>query len=162
MNTCTKEVFYDKLTYIFIEMPKFDKGPDELVTLFDKWLYAIKCMAELDDRPVQLREAIFRRLFEVAEVAHLNPKEIKSYNASLKNFRDWYSTVETAEVKGREEGIEIGMEKGKEIGREEGKIEKSLEIARNLYAIGLDEAAIAAATGLTVEELRRRTDATES
>jgi predicted transposase/invertase (TIGR01784 family) len=54
------------------------------------------------------------------------------------------------------------MEKGKEIGREEGKIEKSLEIARNLYAIGLDEAAIAAATGLTVEELRRRTDATES
>jgi predicted transposase/invertase (TIGR01784 family) len=162
MNTCTKEVFYDKLTYIFIEMPKFDKGPDELVTLFDKWLYAIKCMAELDDRPVQLREAIFRRLFEVAEVAHLNPKEIKSYNASLKNFRDWYSTVETAEVKGREEGIEIGMEKGKEIGREEGKIEKSLEIARNLYAMGLDEAAIAAATGLTVEELRRRTDATES
>jgi predicted transposase/invertase (TIGR01784 family) len=193
MNTCTKEVFYDKLTYIFIEMPKFDKGPDELVTLFDKWLYAIKCMAELDDRPAQLREAIFRRLFEVAEVAHLNPKEIKSYNASLKNFRDWYSTVETAEVKGREEGIEIGMEKGKEIGREEGKmigreegkmigreegkmigreegkmigreegkIEKSLEIARNLYAIGLDEAAIAAATGLTVEELRRRPDAAE-
>ena len=32
------QIFYDKLTYIFIEMPKFKKTEDLLETHFDKWL----------------------------------------------------------------------------------------------------------------------------
>jgi predicted transposase/invertase (TIGR01784 family) len=35
-------VFYDKLTYIYLEMPKFSKTIDELETHFDKWLYIIQ------------------------------------------------------------------------------------------------------------------------
>ena len=35
MDTHTKKVFYDKLTYIYIEMPKFQKTEEELETLFD-------------------------------------------------------------------------------------------------------------------------------
>lgn len=35
MDTHTKEVFYDKLTYIYLEMPKFRKTEQELVTDFD-------------------------------------------------------------------------------------------------------------------------------
>ena len=51
METDTKEVFYDKLTLIYLEMPKFTKTESELETLFDKWLYAIRNLASLMERP---------------------------------------------------------------------------------------------------------------
>lgn len=35
----TKEVFYDKLTFIYLEMPKFNKSEDELNGMFEKWLF---------------------------------------------------------------------------------------------------------------------------
>ena len=37
-----KHVFYDKLTFIYLEMPKFNKTEDELVTMFDKWMFALR------------------------------------------------------------------------------------------------------------------------
>ena len=33
------EVFYDKLKFIYLELPKFKKKEEELKTRFDKWLY---------------------------------------------------------------------------------------------------------------------------
>ncbi|MBL0266391.1 MAG: PD-(D/E)XK nuclease family transposase [Leptospiraceae bacterium] len=36
------EVFYDKLTFLFIEMPRLTKTENELKTHFDKWLYFLK------------------------------------------------------------------------------------------------------------------------
>ena len=41
MDVNKKEVFYDKLTYIYLEMPKFRKSEDELQDMTDKWLYAL-------------------------------------------------------------------------------------------------------------------------
>jgi len=38
----SNEVFYDKLTFIYLEMPKFIKPESELVTHFDKWMYLLK------------------------------------------------------------------------------------------------------------------------
>ena len=35
MEVDTKEVFYDKLTYVYVEIPKFNKREDELVTMYD-------------------------------------------------------------------------------------------------------------------------------
>ena len=66
MDTQTHKVFFDKLTYIYLEMPKFAKEESQLVTLFDKWLYAIRNMATLMERPKALQEAVFTRLFEQA------------------------------------------------------------------------------------------------
>ena len=47
MDINKKKVFYDKLTYIYLEMPKFKKTEDELVDLTDKWLYALKNLPRL-------------------------------------------------------------------------------------------------------------------
>ncbi len=65
----------------------------QLNTLYDKWLYAIKHLGELDERPAELKEAIFNRLFELAEIAKYTPQERMDYEESLKNFRDWYSVI---------------------------------------------------------------------
>lgn len=102
-------VFYDKLTYIYLEMPKLTKTVDELETHFDNWLYVLKNLENLTDRPEKLQESIFNKLFEQAEISNFNDEECSEYEASLKTYRDLKNSIDTA----REEGIEKGMEKGR-------------------------------------------------
>ncbi|MDO4993361.1 MAG: Rpn family recombination-promoting nuclease/putative transposase, partial [Prevotellaceae bacterium] len=96
MEINKKEIFFDKLTYIYLEMPKFRKEKSELVTVFDKWLYAIKHLGDLEERPAELKEAIFKRLFEQAEIANFTAEERYDYRESQKNFWDLNNVIETA------------------------------------------------------------------
>lgn len=52
----SKQLFYDKLTFIYLEMPKFLKKESELEDMFDKWLYAIRNLDSLMKRPASLQE----------------------------------------------------------------------------------------------------------
>ena len=45
------ELFYDKLKFIYIELPKFKKTIDELETHLDKWLFILRHLADLSDPP---------------------------------------------------------------------------------------------------------------
>ena len=117
---------------------------------------AIKHLGDLDERPAELREAIFNRLFEQAEIAKYTPVERQDYEESLKNFRDWYSCLITAVRKGRAEGREEGRAEGRKEGRAEGRKEERLSIARNLKASGaLTISQIAMATNLTEDEVEK-------
>ena len=147
MDTHTKEVFYDKLTYIYLEMPKFRKTEQELVTDFDKWLYAIKNLATLMERPAALQDAIFQRFFEQAEIAKFNSNDLRSYRESQKDFWDMCAVTETAEKKGRAEGLAEGVEKG----RAEGKA----ELIKTMHANGMTTEAIAAAIGFDLAEVEK-------
>ncbi len=55
MDQETCEVFYDKRTFIYLEMPKFSKTLEELDTRFDKWLYALRNLNKLDRIPDKLK-----------------------------------------------------------------------------------------------------------
>ncbi|MEL6863865.1 MAG: Rpn family recombination-promoting nuclease/putative transposase [Bacteroidota bacterium] len=147
------EVFYDKLKFIYIELPKFKKKEHELNSQFDKWLYVFCYLAELQDRPAALQEKIFTRLFEAAEIAKFSKDEREAYENSLKYYRDLNNVIDTSREEGREEGIEQGRQEGIEKGREEGKKEAALNIARNLKNSGLSNTEIAAITGLSVKEI---------
>ena len=57
-NEKTNEVFFDKLTYIFLELPKFNLSLSELLTPRDKWMYFFKHLAELDEIPAEFTGAI--------------------------------------------------------------------------------------------------------
>lgn len=139
MDIRTKEVFFDKLTYLYLEMPKFRKTEAELVTLLDKWLYAIKNLSSLMERPVALQEAVFKRLFEQAEIAAFNKEELHDYRESQKDFWDLNSVLETAERKGIEKGDR----------------NRQISTAKFLKAMGvLTDAQIAEATGLSEDEVR--------
>ncbi|MGB3779729.1 MAG: PD-(D/E)XK nuclease family transposase [Tunicatimonas sp.] len=61
-------MFYEKLTFVYLEMPKFQKNLKDLATKFDKWMYVIRNLNKLDRVPDELREGIFEKLFEVAEI----------------------------------------------------------------------------------------------
>ena len=145
MNTRTKEVFYDKLTFIYFEMPKFNKTESELETLSDKWLYVLKNLPRLLDRPVALQERVFERVFHLAEISRFNKQEIDQYEESLKVFRDINNVIDTVEEK--------GLRKGLAQGRAEGRAEGKLEVARNMKQAGMPVEQIALFTGLPAEEI---------
>ena len=94
IDTCT--VFYDKLTFVYLEMPKFKKTVDELETHFDKWLFVLRNLNRLDRIPDKLKEEVFMKVFEVAEIAKFTPEQRISYQDSLKYYRDLKNSLDTA------------------------------------------------------------------
>jgi predicted transposase/invertase (TIGR01784 family) len=101
------EVFYEKLKFIYIELPKFTKSLDQLQTHFDKWMFLLRHLAELTDRPQPLEEGVFPELFAAAEIANFSRTEQETYQNSLKYYRDMNNVVDTARQEGRQEGIEL-------------------------------------------------------
>ena len=159
MEVDTKEVFYDKLTYVYVEIPKFDKHESELVTMYDKWMYVLKNLSRLMERPAALQERVFTRLFEQAEISKFNPTELKLYEDSVNAYRDIVNAIKTAEkrkyAEGKEDGRAEGREEGRAEGREEGRAEEKVEIARKLLEMNSPVNDIAKATGLSIEEIER-------
>ncbi len=90
------KVFYDKLTFIYLEMPNFNKTEEELETTYDKWLYVLKYLPELEKRPEKLQEKIFDKLFKAAEIAKFSSAELVEYEDSLKQYRDLVNVIDTA------------------------------------------------------------------
>jgi len=140
-------VFYDKLTFLYLEMPKFQKTEDELVTMFDKWMFALKNLSRLLERPKALQDRIFTKLFEQAEIARYSLTERRQYEESRKDMWDYFSTMKTAVDKGRAEGrAEV---------RAEGRAEGILSIARKMKQRGKSISEIAEMTDLSPDEIEK-------
>ncbi len=137
MDVNKKEVFYDKLTYIYLEMPKFQKTETELETMADKWLYALKNLPRLLERPAALQERIFKKFFDVAEIGNLSKEEYAKYFESEKIYYDNDGAIRTAEAKGRAEGQQ----------------KEKVETVRRLSKMGLSLEQIALGANLAKEEV---------
>ncbi|MFK7059983.1 Rpn family recombination-promoting nuclease/putative transposase [Flavobacterium oreochromis] len=143
------KVFYDKLTYIYLEMPNFLKAENELNTRLDKWLYFIKHLEELEQIPTIFNEDVFTSAFEKAELSKLGYEDLEKYEMNLKYYRDYKNTVDTAFDDGKLEGLLEGRLEG----RLEGERKAKLETAKSLKVLGIDTRTIAEATGLLKEEI---------
>jgi predicted transposase/invertase (TIGR01784 family) len=128
-------VFYDKLTYIYLEMPNFSKAEGDLQSNFDKWMFVLQQLPYLQNRPTALQDRVFQKLFEAAEIAKFTPDEKNKYEESLKYYRDLKNVVDTSFDKG--------------------KLERSAEIARQMKAKGMDTSLIAEITGLSIKEIEK-------
>jgi predicted transposase/invertase (TIGR01784 family) len=98
------KVFYEKLKFIYVELPKFKKTIEQLNNHFDKWLFLLKHLPDLDEPPLPLQENVFMQLFEVAQITSFSQDERDAYENSLKYYRDMKGVIETARQEGREEG----------------------------------------------------------
>ncbi len=132
----TQEVFYVKLTFIYLEVPNFRKTEDELVSQFDKWMYVLKNPHQLQSRPVKLQEKVFERLFNEAEIAKLKPEDMKAYEESLKVYRENQNTMDYA--------ISTAVQK------------RDFEIAKEMKKDGHPIEMIAKYTRLTKKQIEKR------
>ncbi|UCH95335.1 MAG: Rpn family recombination-promoting nuclease/putative transposase, partial [Candidatus Aminicenantes bacterium] len=141
------QTFYDKLTYIFIEMPRFTKKEEELETHFDKWLYFLKHLESFETIPGILKEEVFLKGFEIAEIANFDERERAEYEESLKHYRDLKGVIDTS----FEEGEKVGYEKGKKVGYDK----KAREMAKTMKNEGEPIEKISRYTNLSREEIEK-------
>jgi len=146
-NIETNEVFYNKLSYKFLELPKFVKTEAELETDLDRWLYLLKHMNYLDKVPAVLNKHVFQKVFNIAEVSKLTKEEKAMYDSNLKARWDYENSIAFAEEKAEERGIEKGIEKG--------EYKKALNVAIEMKKDGFPAAQIAKFTKLSVEEIEK-------
>ena len=141
------KTFYEKLTFIYFEMPNFIKTEEELKTRLDKWLYFIKHLEDFQVIPNIIADEVFQQAFDKAELAKLGSVEMEEYERSLKVFRDLNGAFTTARDEGKVEGIIEG--------KIEGKAEGKTEIARFMKAENETIEKIIKYTGLTKEEIEK-------
>jgi len=147
MDTKKKEVFFKKLTFIYLQMPNFNKTETELETRFDKWLYIFKNLPKLQERPQKLQERVFEKLFNIAEIAKFTPTEVEAYEESLKTYRDLKNSLDTAREEGLSEGLAKGLAKG--------RTESQKQMAEIMLKNNEQEEKIAYYTGLTITEIQK-------
>ena len=131
------QVFYDKLKFVYLEMPNFNKSEADLVMRLDKWLYFIKHLEDFQNIPDIFGDEIFKQAFEKAEIANYSTEERDEYEQSLKNYRDLKGVIDNA--------FDEGIEKG--------KIEGKYEVAKSMKLAGETVAKIMLYTGLSEEEI---------
>ncbi|WP_262151904.1 Rpn family recombination-promoting nuclease/putative transposase [Chryseobacterium foetidum] len=125
------KIFYDKLTFIYLEMPNFSKNEEHLSSRLDKWLYFIKNLEDFQSIPTIFKDEVFTQAFEKAELANFGQIDLEKYESSLKAYRDLKGVIDTA--------------------FDEGKI----EVARNLKKLGVDIEIISKSTGLTSSDIEK-------
>lgn len=165
----TSKVFYDKLTFVYVELAKFHKTESQLETLLDKWLFVLKNMQRLMERPAALQERVFRRLFQAAEIATYSADDRKEYEQSRRAYQDIKIAIDTAKNDGRAEGHAEGhaeglaeglakgraegIEEGRAEGLEEGKKANAVQSAAAMKRDGMPTSQISKYTGLTESEI---------
>ena len=106
-----------------------------------------------------MRDKVFDRLFEEAEIARFTPRELREYEDSCKAYRDLKNSLDTAlrqgHAKGLEEGHAKGLEEGRAEGLAEGRTEGMIEMAKNLKTLGVDVKTIMQASGLTEDQIEQ-------
>lgn len=101
--------------------------------------------------PFQARNAVFKKLSEITDIAALSKDEREKYDESLKVMRDYHATLEGAALLGRREGHEKGLAEGLAEGRAEGRA----ETAKMMLEDGEPISKIMRYTGLTEEEIEK-------
>jgi predicted transposase/invertase (TIGR01784 family) len=127
------KTFYDKLTYIYLEMPNFKQSESELNSRLDKWLFFIKHLEDFQTIPTIFADEIFTQAFEKAELAKFGQAELDSYENSLRVYRDLKGVIDTA--------------------YDEGKTEGKTEVAKAMKQKGFSQKDISDLTGLAESEI---------
>ena len=116
----------------------FGNHPDRLRNL----LYVLQSPSE--DELIHLQQ--YLPSVEELEISGFTDAELRAYD----KFWDSVSVERTL----LDDRYQKGMEKGMEKGRAEGMNQRSLEIARNMLAKGMDASTVLEITGLSMEEIQ--------
>ena len=145
----THSLLTDRVTSIFIELPKFTKEIDDLDgNILEGMYFCLKNMTSLKERPEVLGHKVFKKIFEVSELLEMEEEIRKKVIHSMTTERDLRNQMAYA----RKEAIEEGHAEGWAKGQAEGRAEGRAEVVNKMLAAGIPAPIIADALGITVEE----------
>jgi predicted transposase/invertase (TIGR01784 family) len=104
-------LFTDHMAVHILELPKFNKGAEELTTALDRWLFFLRHAQQLDADllPEPLNVPEVRWALEDLVMITQSERDRELYESRLKMQRDIY----TALAEQREAGEAMGLEKGR-------------------------------------------------
>jgi predicted transposase/invertase (TIGR01784 family) len=109
------------LELVFVELPKFKLGLEQLTSLTEKWMYFLQNTRQLESIPATMGEVPeIQQAFEVANQANLSPDELEELEHQLIFIQDQLNAIALAEKRSLEQGIKQGMEQGIKQGMEQG------------------------------------------
>lgn len=149
MDMKEKKVFSDNVRLIYLMLPLFQKEEDECETNFERWIYILKHMSTFERMPFLARNAVFKKLADIADVSALSREEREKYDESIKAMRDYIAVMNGAKIEGHREGFNEGRVEG----RAEGRDERSLEIAKMMLEAGETIEKIKMFTGLSEQAI---------
>lgn len=145
----THRLLTDRVTFIFLELPKFQKRLEDLDgDILEGMYFCFKNMAILGERPEVLTHQIFSKIFEVSELYNMDKVIRDKVLHKMTTERDLRNQMAWA----RKEAIEEGLAEGRAEGRVEGRAEGRAETIRKMLVAGIPAAMIADALEITVEE----------
>lgn len=150
----TGEVFYEKLTYIYVELENFNTPLEDCKTLYEKWLFCLRNMSNLLERPSELQGRVFEHLFQTAEIAKFTSRDRREYEQSANAYRDIKNGMDSAKKEGMKEGMKEGLKEGIKEGIRQGAHKANLDNAIKMKKLGIGSETIKAVTGLSEEVIR--------
>lgn len=143
MDMADKTVFSDRIRLIYLMLPLFDKSEEEeCVNDFERWIYILNNMSTFERMPFEARNAVFKKLSEITDVAALSKEERDRYDESLKIMRDYNATMKGAIIQGKAEG------------RAEGRAEVNMHTAKLMLNDGEPIEKIMRYTGLSEDDIK--------
>ncbi len=138
--------------FIFIELPKFKKKPEQLENTVDKWIYFIKEAQNFKGIPKEFEnETELIDALEEINSFNLTEEQLAVYEYWEMEETKQRDIMQTAQRVAKEEGLQEGIEKGKI----EGEKQKSIEIAKELLEDGMPLEKISKITKLSIDEIEK-------
>ena len=143
------------LHFTFIELPKFTPHSISDKRMMVLWL---RFLTEINSNTKEIPSDLLNdpeigKAVEDLEVSGFTDAELRAYDKFWDSVSVERTLLDDRYQKGMEEGMEKGMKQGMAKGEEVGKSQRSIEIAKNMLAKGMDEATIQEITGLTEDQI---------
>ena len=124
------------VSYVFVELKKFNKKLTQLTAIEEEWVYFIKHAHELNAIPKELaRRPELEEAFELLTSGNLSEADLALYDKEVDVRRVELNALAKAKA--------------------EGELKKARETANNLLAKRMPIADIAEVTGLSIEEIKK-------
>ena len=156
----------DRITFIFIELPRFRKSVYELDgNVLEGMYFCFKNMAVLDNRPKVLTHSVFNKIFEASELYNMDKVTRDKVIHKMTTERDLRNQMAYARqeaisegraegyAEGHAEGHAEGRAEGREEGRKEGRKEGLRYAVMRMHDSGLDVGDIAEIMGISVDDV---------
>jgi predicted transposase/invertase (TIGR01784 family) len=149
LNIKTHKQELKELEFNFVELLKFKKNENELVTLVDKWIYFIKNAKNLAVTPINIDDKGLKQAYEDAAQHNWTKEELEMYDYASMRKQDEIGVVQ----KQIKDAVKIVLEKAKQE-KEIALENEKKQTVKELYKNGISIEIIAISVKLTIEQIK--------